>query len=433
MSRVPKTACIGLVLTLTALAVPAFAQVDSNQIESSVADPARPDLLLGDGLTSMVEVRQSGGFDPFTLSLIDDAVRAVRGASTDLHRVTLRMHRVSRGDEIVQEAPGGLGYPMLTMAMDPSTPVVPVGLGTTLARGEAVMGEITAQIRGAAVGDVIDLESLDGTVVPIRIGAIVPDRELRWSEILIGDSVIPGLEIDRPYSVVAWGTNGPLLAAAIRIWTSDPAVRVLDGMGESATDPVLPMALVKARFGEFAVAPAGGDSVDVDRAWREAWIVTVDFPIVGVTRCHRMVVPYIRAALDEVERSGLAEELDRTDFQIAGGCYNPRFNRGGDPGYSLSRHSWGIAVDFNPSTNQYGDQPTLSLEIVEIFRRWGFSWGGGWSVPDGMHFEWYSLPLVYAAACSDLTAVLGSAESVAGSDAGDLASWMLLPASGTCQ
>jgi hypothetical protein len=428
MVRVSRTGWIGLVLALTALAIPAAAQVDRN-----LADPAQPDLLAGDALTSVVEVRQSGGFDPFTLSLIDDAVRAVRGESTELHRVTLRMLRVTRGEEIVQEAPDGLGYPMLTMAIDPATPVVPVSLRATLARGDAAMGEITARLRGAAVGDVIDLESLDGTVVPIRIGAIVPDDELRWSEILIGASVIPGLEVDRPYSVMAWGTNGAPLAAAIRIWTSGPAVRVLDGLGETPTDPVLPMAVVKERFGEFAIAPAAGDSVEIDRAWRDTWIVTVDFPIVGVTRCHRMVVPYIRAALDEVERTGLAGELDRTDFQIAGGCYNPRFNRGADPGYSLSRHSWGIAVDLNPSTNPYGEDPTLVPEVVEIFKRWGFSWGGGWSVPDGMHFEWFSLPLVYATACSDLTAVQGPGETVEGVEATDLALWMLLPASGTCQ
>ena len=428
MRGLSRTGLIGLILVLAASAIPAAAQVDPG-----LADPAQPDLSLPDGLTSVVEVRQSGGFDQATLSLIDDAVRAVRGDSTELHRVTLRMLRVMRGDEIVQEAPRGYGYPMLTMAIDPGTPVVPVGLRTTLSRGEAAMGEITARLRGAMVGDVIDLESLDGTVVPVRIGAIVPDEYLRWSEILIGASVVPGLEIDRPYSVVAWGTNGAPLAAAIGIWTSEPAVRVLDGLGEPPTDPVLPMAVVKARFGEFAVAPAGGDEVDVDQEWRNTWIVTVDFPIVGVTRCHRMVVPYIRAALDEVERSGLAEKLDPTDFQVAGGCYNPRFNRGADPGYSLSRHSWGIAVDFNPSTNRYGDEPTLPMEIVEIFRRWGFSWGGGWSVPDGMHFEWSSLPLVYAASCSHVRAVEGSVDTVEEGEADSLASWMLLPASGTCQ
>ena len=68
-------------------------------------DPSLSPTVLAEPLTSMVEVRQSGGFDPFTLSLIDDAVRAVRGESTELHRVTLRMLRVTRGDEVIQEAP----------------------------------------------------------------------------------------------------------------------------------------------------------------------------------------------------------------------------------------------------------------------------------------------------------------------------------------
>jgi len=181
---------LGTVWLLTVLAAPVAAQIEPLQAEP---------------LPTMVEVRQSGGFDLATLSLIDDAVRAVRADSTELHRVTLRMLRVTRGDEVVQEAPSGFGYPMLTMAIDPATPVVPVDLRTTLSRGEAAMGEITARLRGAEVGDVIDLESLDGRVVSIRIGAIVPDEKLRWSEILIGASVVPGLEFDRPYAVVAWG------------------------------------------------------------------------------------------------------------------------------------------------------------------------------------------------------------------------------------
>jgi hypothetical protein len=374
-------------------------------------------------LLTVVEVRQSGGFDPSTLSLIDDAVRAVRGESTEIHRITLRMLRVMRGDQIVQEAPDGFGYPMLTMAIDPATPVVPIELRPTLFRGEAVMGDVTAQLRGAEVGDVIDLESLDGGVVPVRIGAIVPDEDISWSEVQIGASFVTGLEFDRPYAVVAWGTNHIPLAAAIRIWTSDPKVLVLDGLEDPATDPVLPMALVKQRFGEFAIASAEGDSVQVEPDWRNTWIVNVDFPIVGETRCHRMVVPYVRAALGEIERAGLASELDRADFQLAGGCYNPRFNRGADPGYSLSRHSWGIAVDFNPTTNPYGGEPTLPLKVVDIFRRWGFSWGGTWTVPDGMHFEWFSLPLVYATTCSDLTVVPGQAAMP----------WTLLRAEAACQ
>ena len=127
----------------------------------------------------------------------------------------------------------------------------------------------------------------------------------------------------------------------------------------------------------------------------------------------------------EVEALGLAEHLDHGDFQLAGGCWNARFNRGGDPGFSLSRHSWGTAIDFNPSTNRYGDEPTISPEVVEVFRRWGFSWGGTWTVPDGMHFEWVRLPSEYSVACSSL---IMSEESQETAEAG----WSIEPRVAGC-
>ena len=33
------------------------------------------------------------------------------------------------------------------------------------------------------------------------------------------------------------------------------------------------------------------------------------------------------------------------------------------------------------------------VEFGEVFRRWGFAWGAGWTVPDGMHFEWKQIPV----------------------------------------
>jgi hypothetical protein len=155
----------------------------------------------------------------------------------------------------------------------------------------------------------------------------------------------------------------------------------------------------------------------------EANIVDVDLAPLGLFRCHRLVIPYLRGVVSELHRSSLIQLLDPADFQLAGGCYNPRFNRGGDPGYSLSRHAWGIAIDLNPSTNPYGSVPTLPLAVVEAFRRWGFSWGGTWSTPDGMHFEWRQLPLSYSSICSDLT--------VMPLYAGGL--WYLRPAEGDCR
>ena len=34
-----------------------------------------------------------------------------------------------------------------------------------------------------------------------------------------------------------------------------------------------------------------------------------------------------------------------------------------------------------------GTQGDMHPQVVEIFKEWGFAWGGDWSYPDPMHFE----------------------------------------------
>jgi hypothetical protein len=41
----------------------------------------------------------------------------------------------------------------------------------------------------------------------------------------------------------------------------------------------------------------------------------------------------------------------------------------------------------NVGSNAFGKPPQLDPRVVEIVERWGFTWGGRWLVPDGMHFE----------------------------------------------
>jgi hypothetical protein len=66
----------------------------------------------------------------------------------------------------------------------------------------------------------------------------------------------------------------------------------------------------------------------------------------------------------------------------------------------LSPHSWGIAIDLNPRHGSYWRGRKMAgpgvedlrdrypQEIVEIFERHGFIWGGKWSHFDLMHFEY---------------------------------------------
>ncbi|WP_329376314.1 M15 family metallopeptidase [Streptomyces sp. NBC_01351] len=80
----------------------------------------------------------------------------------------------------------------------------------------------------------------------------------------------------------------------------------------------------------------------------------------------------------------------------------------GDPG-KRSRHSWGLAVDFNPVENPYVDvrgvvhpaagrahlrrdpvRPGMITEdgaVATAFREVGWHWGGDWSNPDYQHFS----------------------------------------------
>jgi hypothetical protein len=59
-----------------------------------------------------------------------------------------------------------------------------------------------------------------------------------------------------------------------------------------------------------------------------------------------------------------------------------------------SMHSWGAAIDINAAYADYWLWPrtaparTIPPEIIDIFERHGFIWGGKWSHYDTMHFEY---------------------------------------------
>ncbi|HLN77295.1 MAG TPA: M15 family metallopeptidase [Nocardioidaceae bacterium] len=140
---------------------------------------------------------------------------------------------------------------------------------------------------------------------------------------------------------------------------------------------------VAEAVGTFSYRYHQDGSVDPDPAWVAANLRTETVPIVGQVTCHRVMLPQLRGALQEVVDSGLADRIDPADF---GGCYAPRFIAG-DPTKGLSLHTWGIAVDLNVHSNQRGTPGRIDRRVVDIFERWGFAWGGDWSYTDPMHFE----------------------------------------------
>ncbi|HEX8392816.1 MAG TPA: M15 family metallopeptidase [Longimicrobium sp.] len=97
--------------------------------------------------------------------------------------------------------------------------------------------------------------------------------------------------------------------------------------------------------------------------------------------CHKKLSGVFTDVFAAIEDKGLWGGI-----RTFGGCYNFRVKRGGN---RLSTHSWAIAVDINPGTNQMGTAGDLDPQIVAVFREHGFKWGGDWTGKgkDPMHFQ----------------------------------------------
>jgi hypothetical protein len=332
-----------------------------------------------------------GGIDgPFTEAAI--RVAAASGAEwVVMHRGTIPLLSVTRRDVAIQQAPAGYRYPMAALALDPrqSIPLIGREAAAALAAGEVLMGATSASLRGARPGDIIEFIGWDQSIQEVRLAAIVPDDDVGYAELVFSTQLAETFGFVRPSSVVLWDVDheDEVVIDLLRSLPDDLA-RISSSADPGRIDDVLPQALLKQQFGEFAYRPNGGDDVVLDSEWFDENIVTVTLPLLGLFRCHRAIVPALEEAMDQIIEAGLSGEISRSDFQVAGGCYNSRLIRGGDKGGALSRHSWGVAIDINPSSNPYGGRVDMHPKIVEIFHSLGFGWGGGWTYTDGGHFEY---------------------------------------------
>jgi len=131
--------------------------------------------------------------------------------------------------------------------------------------------------------------------------------------------------------------------------------------------------------GSFNYRVLGGGRIAPNQSWVSENIRTEEVPLLGRMTCHEVMLPQLRAALREVAARGLGPKV----YQTAG-CYYPRFIAGTT---QLSLHSFGIAIDINSLENGRGTVGQMDRTVVDIFKKWGFAWGGDWGYTDPMHFE----------------------------------------------
>lgn len=218
----------------------------------------------------------------------------------------------------------------------------------------------------------------------MRVGALASNGAPPVADVIVSNETGRELRLE--------GTRSVLISITGDQRAADVAERVQSVMGiepavleEPETQRAfLSGAAARNAFEPFNYVSFGDGMVQIDSSWVRRNIVRADVPILrGSVLCHRLMIPQLRGALQEIQDRGLAHLIDPNQY---GGCWVPRhvlFN----PNRGLSMHAWGLAVDLNVSTNGYGAVPQMDPRIVEVFDRWGFVWGGRWSVPDGMHFE----------------------------------------------
>jgi D-alanyl-D-alanine carboxypeptidase len=359
-------------------------------------NPPLPDVSADSPKSALaISISRPMGISASVRNAIVDVAESIGAKAHPGRVVTLGMTKVQRGPRAIQRVRKGLRVPMLVVAHHDE--VVRALMGNDLAdvveSGSIAMGFSSARLRGAREGDVVTLLNRRSKPRQFVIGAIVEDEMIGGADILmsLSQASAMGARITTRYTLI--GFTKPAVAAravADAGFVSGLTYRVRATWDPPNPDATLGLGEAKALLGEFAYAIDKNGKVTADPGWTPRNITPRrNFSGIPVrAACHRKVWSAIQGALFEIQRAGWSRLIDVDNANEFGGCHYARLNRIGEELGVLSRHSWGMAFDFNTTTNSQGRPPNMPCGIVRIFRKWGFAWGGNFTPADGMHFEY---------------------------------------------
>ena len=244
-----------------------------------------------------------------------------------------------------------------------------------------VISELTASRYELNVGDYVNLVGLNSEIIPIEVGKVIKDSKIGWFEGVVNKELGFKLGIYRNIQAIIWDSHiNENFLIELHKNINYRKVKLTFRENRVNKNWVLPTALVKEMFGDFQIKERDGVWITTEPEWREENIQNKRMPILGITRCHRLMWEPLEGALNQILQEGLEEYLSIEEWRSSGGCYAPRRINRFDAGGSISRHAWGIAIDINTKSS-------YPPRVVEIFNDWGFAWGGTWTSPDEMHFE----------------------------------------------
>ena len=276
---------------------------------------------------------------------------------------------------------GKASSPLKLAVVDPAEIDAIAGSSTaSLQAGTLLVSPSALGALGVAPGGVVKLRDADGPSHSIAVAPLSDELAITGASAVVARDRVSWIAAGRPTMIVVGispdadpNATANALAEHLHAGVQVPARGPSFLAGHAAS----------SLFGSFRYVVNPDGTITQNPGWVARYIVRARVPIFGTVTCHRMMIPQLAAALGEIQRLGLASAIDRSQY---GGCYVARKILW-DPTNPVSMHAWGLAIDFNVSTNGYGASPRMHPEIVRIFERWGFRWGGRWKIPDGMHFE----------------------------------------------
>jgi hypothetical protein len=377
---------VGVVLTL---ALQGNAVLPDNAGAPAATETAAAPILVPGGPDTFL-VWVPGGMPAGSDDTLGEIARRVVVVASDNTWLTKSF---DEGGEVVDDPPPTFAIPLEVAAADPRAyaPFLPPAdrsVTVALQRGEGVLGEMSAKLRGLGEGATLRFGAVD-----VKIAAVLPDELVGANELLVSRETGAkiGVTRDRYALVVPEGSPDThemsrdaheVLGTLVQVRAPGDTPYFRQG------DAVLPPVEIKRLFGEFAAKPTPGEPgfLTVDPSWVRTHIETRQVPLLGSTTCNVALFPQLEGAMHELIDKGLQDTI--SSFS---GCYSARHvNR--IPTAGLSHHSWGIAVDVNVPSNPFGAAPDQDPRLVRVMERWGFIWGGDFVVPDGMHFEYRRPP-----------------------------------------
>ena len=122
---------------------------------------------------------------------------------------------------------------------------------------------------------------------------------------------------------------------------------------------------------------------------RIAWDVS---KTVTKIQCHKLIAGNLLAVFNDLQAHYGLPKLQELGIDLFGGCLNVRPMRGSKTKWS--RHSWGIAIDLDPSRNQLKESKKTARfarpeykPMIDAFYAHGFFSLGVEKNYDWMHFE----------------------------------------------